>query len=38
MSERWEEIWEQKRKKLDYDSDRVKSSRWQGFREIWEAL
>lgn len=38
VSERWKEIWEQKRRKLDYDSDRVKSSRWQGFRDLWEAL
>lgn len=33
-SERWEEMWEQKRRKLDYNSDREKSSRWQGFRDL----
>lgn len=33
-SERWEDMWEQKRRKLDYDSDREKSSRWQGFRDL----
>lgn len=33
-SERWKEIQEQNRRKLDYDSDRDKSSRWQGFRDL----